>query len=305
LPKVQIKWTGVVTFVIAGFALLILAHSFLNWLARHRSTVEKPMVWRWSWTIKGFLIILLAFAAGICATGVVHQVGWLASGDKRLLDGGLRSSADKMLSAANMQQLMTAMHEYHKVHHELPPVFSVSQDAAQKPLLSWRVLILPYLGEEALYKKFKLDEPWDSPHNKDVTEHNAVPKVYLMPGRDEFVPPQWVYYRAFYSKPGLTKSAGLTFGSKMTLDLITIQDGTSNTAALVEGPHVYWSKPEDIEFDEHLPLPTFTGKWLRNTFQVAMFDASIRSIRADIPEADLKAIITRNGGEKIDSNIFE
>lgn len=306
LPKVQIKWSGVATFVIAGFALLVLTHSFLSWLARHRSTTEKPLAWRWPWTIKGFLIILLAFAAGICATGVVHQVAWIVSSDVRMLEGGIRRAADKMLSASNMRQLMVAMHNYHNDHKELPPVFTVSKDAIQTPLLSWRVLILPYLEEEALYKKFKLDEPWNSPHNIEVMMKNPMPKVFRLPGQSEYEAlPQDTNYRAFYSKPGAAKSAGLSFGSKMTLGLITSQDGTSNTAALVEGAPIYWTKPEDIEYAEAAPLPGFRGRWFNNTFQVAMFDASVRSIQADIPEADLKAIITRNGGEIIESKFIE
>lgn len=306
LPNVQIKWSGVATFVVAGAALLVLTHSFLSWLARHRSTAEKPRVWRWSWTIKGLLIILLAFAAGICATGVVHQIAWMASSKVRMVDGGIRRAAEKMLSASNMRQLMIAMHNYHEDHKELPPVFTVRQDTIQTPLLSWRVFILPYVEEEALYKKFKLDEPWNSPNNMDVLMKNPMPKVFRMPGQSEYEAlPQDTNYRAFYSKPGPGKSAGLTFSSKITLGLITVQDGTSNTAALVEGAPIYWTKPEDIEYAEAVPLPRFSGRWLGNTFQLAMFDGSIRSVPADIPEADLKAIITRNGGEKIDSNIFE
>ena len=52
----------------------------------------------------------------------------------------------------------------------------MSQDGT--PLLSWRVAILPYMGEseKALYSQFKLTEPWDSPHNKGLLA--KMPKVY-------------------------------------------------------------------------------------------------------------------------------
>ena len=47
-----------------------------------------------------------------------------------------------------------------------------------KRLLSWRVALLNYgdSGDIALYKRFHLDEPWDSPHNLAVAQ--AVPEVY-------------------------------------------------------------------------------------------------------------------------------
>src|SRR5262249_7254639 len=54
-------------------------------------------------------------------------------------------------------------------------------DAKGKPLLSWRVAILPFIEEEALYRQFKLDEPWDSPHNKKLIP--LMPKTYAAPKR--------------------------------------------------------------------------------------------------------------------------
>jgi hypothetical protein len=45
-----------------------------------------------------------------------------------------------------------------------------------KPLLSWRVAILPYLEQKALHDRFHLDEPWNSPHNKTLL--SQMPDVY-------------------------------------------------------------------------------------------------------------------------------
>ena len=55
------------------------------------------------------------------------------------------------------------MHSYHDTYKRLPP--AAVYDKNGKPLLSWRVLLLPYLEQKNLYMQFKLDEPWDSPHN--------------------------------------------------------------------------------------------------------------------------------------------
>ncbi|HQR42902.1 MAG TPA: hypothetical protein PLX97_09465 [Gemmatales bacterium] len=77
-PRVQLRWAGVATFVIGTALIVVLTQYFCRWLAPERQ-------WRWSWTIKCLAIILLAFAAGICAVGMVHQVGWLASSRELLL----------------------------------------------------------------------------------------------------------------------------------------------------------------------------------------------------------------------------
>ena len=77
----------------------------------------------------------------------------------------------------NEKQIALAMHNYHAANDHLPP--AAIKDKAGKPLLSWRVAILPYLEQAALYNKFHLDEPWDSPHNKALIA--SMPAVYACP----------------------------------------------------------------------------------------------------------------------------
>ena len=78
----------------------------------------------------------------------------------------------------NLKQIGLAMHNYHARHKTFPPAYTVDKDG--KPLLSWRVLILPYLEQDALYKEFHLDEPWDSEHNRALIDR--MPTTYLCPG---------------------------------------------------------------------------------------------------------------------------
>ncbi|MGI6402519.1 MAG: DUF1559 domain-containing protein [Thermoguttaceae bacterium] len=79
-------------------------------------------------------------------------------------------------ATARLKQIAAAILAYEADHGAFPPAFSV--DASGKPLLSWRVLILPYLGEDAkaLYEEFALDEPWDSEHNRPLLK--KIPDVY-------------------------------------------------------------------------------------------------------------------------------
>src|SRR5205814_6093315 len=73
--------------------------------------------------------------------------------------------AERMRSANNLKQLMLAMHNYHDVYGRFPADI---RDKDGKPLLSWRVHILPFIEQVNLYKQFRLDEPWDSEHNKKL-----------------------------------------------------------------------------------------------------------------------------------------
>jgi hypothetical protein len=51
------------------------------------------------------------------------------------------------------------MHGYHDVFGGFPNAGIVStREKDGKPLLSWRVAILPYIGHDELYRQFHLDE---------------------------------------------------------------------------------------------------------------------------------------------------
>src|SRR4051794_35047430 len=69
-----------------------------------------------------------------------------------------------MICRINLRQIGLAMHNYHDRHGQFPAI-AVFDDRG-RPLLSWRVTVLPFMGQGPLYQKFRLNEPWDSPHNK-------------------------------------------------------------------------------------------------------------------------------------------
>ena len=77
----------------------------------------------------------------------------------------------------NLKQIALAMHKYHDAHGHFPPAVVIGPDG--KTPHSWRVELLPYLGLRVagdLYQGYKLDEPWDSEHNKQLIE--KMPAVY-------------------------------------------------------------------------------------------------------------------------------
>ncbi len=163
-------------------------------------------------------------------------------------------------------------------------------DKDGKPLLSWRVAILPYIEQEKLYKEFKLDEPWDSEHNKKLVE--KMPQLYA-PIRVKAKAGE-TYYQVFFGE-------GALFGPKQQPRFpASIPDGTANTALVVEaGKAVVWSKPEDIPFNMKNPLPKLGGLF-DGDFHVVLCDGSVMRIKKDFDETEMKHLITPAGGEILD-----
>jgi hypothetical protein len=200
----------------------------------------------------------------------------------------VQDAAAASVSSNNLKQIALAMHIYHDAHGAFPPAAVCDKDA--QPLLSWRVLILPYIEEDELYKQFKLDEPWDSEHNKKLLP--KMPKVYAIPGKTQPGDTD-THYRVFVGK-------GAAFEWIMGTKLLSITDGTSNTLlAVTAAEAVPWTKPDELDFDPEKDMTKLIGAVVNGKVQVAMCDGSVRTW-AKIPDRKtLNALVTRAGGEVI------
>src|SRR4051794_37920944 len=195
---------------------------------------------------------------------------------------------DRARSVNNLKHIGIAMHNYHAAFNALPGAAILDKNG--KPLLSWRVAILPYIEEDNLYKEFRLDEAWDSKHNKKLIE--KMPKTYAPTIQGKPRKPNTTYYQAFTGPDALfnTKAA---FGPRFA----NVTDGTSNTAMVVEaGEPVIWSKPDDVVYDAKKALPKLGGLF-KEGFHVTVGDGSTRFISRKAKPAALRALITPSGGE--------
>jgi Protein of unknown function (DUF1559) len=200
----------------------------------------------------------------------------------------VRDAAGRMQSSNNLRQIGIAMLNYEGAYGNLPAAYSV--DKAGKPLLSWRVHILPFIEQDALYKEFHLDEPWDSAHNKKLIE--KMPKIYLSP--------------ASAAGPGMTtyltvRGKDTAFPGDKGVKLSEIPDGTSNTIAVVETSDkkaVIWTKPDDFELNEKNPMEGLLGHWPAG-FLAAFCDGSVRLISRSVDPKALKNAFIRNDGNPL------
>ena len=203
-----------------------------------------------------------------------------------LADAQLR--AFNLTSMNNMKQILLAMHNYYDTHQHMPP--QASRDADGRPLLSWRVHVLPYVDQMELYEKFRLDEPWDSEHNLPLSRN--VPQPFVSRANPELAKEGKTRFQLPLGE-GLPASVD----EKLTFRLIT--DGTSNTVAVVEAPAdraVIWSKPDDLDIDLEDPLRSLVGE-LGNDFLGAMYDGSVHSFQKSLGNETIRKILTHAGGE--------
>jgi prepilin-type processing-associated H-X9-DG protein len=191
----------------------------------------------------------------------------------------------------NLKEIGLAFHNYHDRKKSFPA--SASYDKEGKPLLSWRVHILPEIGEEALYKEFHLDEPWDSEHNKKLIER--MPAIFKHPQFDEAGK---TIYMAVVGK-------GAAFEGKEGRKLPHFTDGTSMTIMVVEvaaEKAVPWTQPADWEFDpeKEINAGDFGGPAGGPFFNVLYADGHVESFFREFDVERMKKMFTRAGGEVVD-----
>jgi hypothetical protein len=119
----------------------------------------------WAWT---------GIGVSLAATFLIMPVALLG----RVLPLVFETRNQKQ-SMQNLHAIALAMMHYHDDYARFPPTVVSTKDG--KPLHSWRVMLLPYLGQKRLFDQFRLDEPWDSPTNKPLLA--LMPPEYAPPGK--------------------------------------------------------------------------------------------------------------------------
>ena len=191
-------------------------------------------------------------------------------------------------SQNNLKQIGLAFHYYCSANDDKWADDITDKDGT--PILSWRVALLPYIEQEALYKQFKLDETWDSANNKKLIE--KMPKLYA-PVRVKAKAGE-TFYQRFVGKDALFNEKGTDY------KIANIPDGTSNTALVVEaGDPVIWSKPADLTFGVKRPLPHLGGLF-DGDFHLLLCDGSVMRVKKDFDADEMKKVVMPADGNVID-----
>ena len=180
----------------------------------------------------------------------------------------------------NLKQIALALHNYLAKHDTFPPAFR--SDSNQQPLLSWRVLILPFLEEQKLYEAFHLDEPWDSPHNRALIPR--MPKEFASPFESSALIAEG---KTVYLTP---RGTATMFPGEQAIGLRDLIDGTSNTIMTLEADEAsstIWTKPDDWDVTRGVPKQS-------RPLIVGLGDGSVRTFRKKLKPEVWQALTTRN-----------
>lgn len=229
-------------------------------------------------------------SGNVLTLALAGVVGWTVAYDRPGAAAPVftPAAARELQSKNNLKMIGLAMHNYHDTHGRFPPAFSTDKDG--KPLLSWRVLILPFVEQDVLYRKFKLDEPWDSDHNRKLIAE--MPELYHAPGsKSEAGKTNYLTVRQ--------KTSAFPGADKMRL--ADIVDGTSNTIMVLEASDaaaVTWTKPDDFV----PPMDPATGLvgLRRRGFLAVACDGAVHKFKATIDRDALKNLFNRQDGKVID-----
>jgi hypothetical protein len=196
-----------------------------------------------------------------------------------------RAAAGQAQSMNNLKQFGLALHNYHDVYGSLPP--AVVEDENGKALYSGRVLLLPFLGQEALYRSFDLTEAWDSPKNRRISE--TALKLFQDPAGDDTNPARTDYV--------FITGKGTMFEDGKNIRFADVSDGLSQTMMMVtvNGSGKSWAEPFDFDLTVPTSLP---GTNHSNNTLILFGDGSVRAMPTNVLPTEVRDMATIAGGEQ-------
>ncbi|MEX2171626.1 MAG: DUF1559 domain-containing protein [Pirellulales bacterium] len=224
--------------------------------------------------------------------------------------GEARQDAQRNQRMNQFKQLAIAFQNFHDTQKHFSASAAIC-DKDGKPLLSWRVAMLPFIDETELFNEFHLDEPWDSEHNLKLIER--MPDLYADPERPNHdgkttyqlpVHNETVFPTANVAAVTEREISGRKLFFRQGLTFRDITDGTSQTIMVVEAAPdraVPWTKPTDWEVDLANPLDGLKQEG-RDGFVSAFCDGSARYISFAVSPETLRKLLARADGEVIDES---
>jgi hypothetical protein len=191
----------------------------------------------------------------------------------------------------NFKNIGMAIHRYLEHHGTFPPAFVADQDG--QPAHSWRVLILPFLNQHALYDKYRFDEPWNGPNNSQLAE--LMPSFYRCPS---FAATESNAHHTNYMAI-VTPDSVISGATPVGINAIT--DSQSSTILVTESDArtVHWMSPDDLAMNNVFSdlgagsCPHSKGR------NVLLADRSVQFLPQRTTQDEFAGLVTRAGGEPV------
>jgi prepilin-type processing-associated H-X9-DG protein len=234
---------------------------------------------------------------GLIIAIVVGAVALLGCGGIAILIALLLPAVQKVREAAsrvneqnNLKELSLAMHNDHDKGDQWTAPFVHDERGTVHKGLSFRVNLLPYMGQDGLYRSFDLTQPWDSARNKPMSDTQVKQFLTALDPQPGVTTP----YRTFVGGGALFDPDG------KPVRISGVSDGLSNTILLVHATdQVPWAQPRELPYSPTAPLPALGHKSEPRGTNVAMADGSVRFLKKETPEHVIRALITKSGGETV------
>lgn len=207
------------------------------------------------------------------------------------------SAARRSQCKNNLKQIGLALHNYHDQYGCFPPAYLADENG--RPMHSWRVLLLPFLDQVVLYKKYRFEEPWDGPNNCKLADQ--IVAVYNCPSD---APDQKHNASSMTSYLAVVGPETAWPGSSST-SFEKFKDGTSNTLLVVEVANsgIHWMEPRDLHVLQMSPtVNAKSGQGIssRHTGGAHLLraDGSVWYVSEQITPEQVRALLTPAGDDE-------
>jgi prepilin-type processing-associated H-X9-DG protein len=211
----------------------------------------------------------------------------------------LKTRRDIVACKQNLKRIAQALNAYSADYGSYPP--PVTRDASGRPMHSWRVLILPYLGEKRLYNSYDLSQPWDSPTNSMLQAR--IPGVFVSPANTK----AGMVGESSYM---LVTGPRTMFPPTGPIKPDAIGDGAGNTLLVVETNNttIPWTSPTDLDVTALPAQIGFLGG-LGGNHQggatVVFADGEAGWLPSDTNRNVVDGLLSPNGGEAVSGAWFQ
>lgn len=198
----------------------------------------------------------------------------------------------------HLKQIGLALHNYHEKYGSFPPAYIA--DAQGRPMHSWRVLILPFFGQQELYDQYRFDEPWDGPHNSELAKQPLIAFNCGTENRN--------HKRAATTTTSYVAVVGpeTAWPGERPMTLNEITDGTADTLLVVETTNsgIHWIEPRDLHISQmaktiNSPAEQGISSSHPGGAHALKCDGAARFLSDTLPAEQIRALLTRAGGETV------
>jgi hypothetical protein len=282
-------WMQTVAGLLLGPLLLVLVSDIMRWL------IQSDLM-----GLGHLMVVLAAMHCYLCVMMVTYLID-CGQWKERLFAGTgfllaylvllfplfllipIVERLDQGYAKGQLRLIGLALFAY-QVEHDgsLPPWALRGKDG--RPLLSWRVAILPYLGEdgEELYRQFRLDQPWDSPDNLSLLPR--MPKEFG-PRKGAKVEPHSTFYRVLVGPDWMFhdhESLGISIGNSSDRSAVVVVEASQA---------VPWTKPAELEWPQGRLPPEFGGQF-RGCFLALFGNGKVRALQLPMDPEALRRLMT-------------